>query len=219
MLNFLNVFDRREKLKILDPFVGNGTILLFALLQDFQIYGSDIDPSKVKNTIRNINWLIELLEEEIPLFIDKRILKSDVKDLSKHFGYSFFDGICTEPYLGPYFLEKPYFNQVKELFETKLEPQFNNFFREAYKILKNENRICFVAPIITTVDGNDVQLNIEKIANANNFKLVPIIDPERFISKVDPKLQRFKKSSRSLIDAKKGQILLRKVYIFEKRGK
>jgi len=219
LLNFLNLFGRREKLKILDPFVGNGTIVLFALLQDFQIYGSDIDPSKVKNTIRNINWLIELLEEDVPLLINDRILKSDVKDLSKHFEHNFFDGILTEPDLGTFFLEKPYFTQVTELFETTLEPLYKNFFREAYKILKPGHRICFIAPIITIVDGKDVQLNIEKIAGANDFKLVPIIDPERFISKLHPKLQRFKKSSRSLIDAKKGQILLRKVYIFEKRGK
>ncbi|KKK43588.1 hypothetical protein LCGC14_0727550 [marine sediment metagenome] len=219
MLNFLNLFEKRERLKILDPFVGNGTIVLFALLHDFQIYGSDIDPSKVKNTIRNINWLIEILEEDVPLLINKKILECDVKDLSKHFKYNFFDGILTEPHLGTFFLEKPYFTQVKELFETTLEPLYKNFFREAYKILKIGHRICFIAPIITTVDGNDVQLNIEKIANTNDFQLVPIIDPDRFISKLNPRLQLFKKSSRSLISAKKGQIILRKVYIFEKMQK
>ncbi|MGB5911447.1 MAG: hypothetical protein WBH31_09660, partial [Promethearchaeia archaeon] len=58
MLNLLNLFDDRHKKNILDPFVGNGTILLFALLQDFQIYGSDKDKVKVKNTVRNINWLL-----------------------------------------------------------------------------------------------------------------------------------------------------------------
>ncbi|MFW9878938.1 MAG: hypothetical protein ACFFG0_38150, partial [Candidatus Thorarchaeota archaeon] len=42
MLNFLNIFEDRKNKKILDPFVGNGTIALFAILQDFQIYGSDI---------------------------------------------------------------------------------------------------------------------------------------------------------------------------------
>ena len=37
MLNFLNLFENRQNKKILDPFVGNGTIILFAILQDFQI--------------------------------------------------------------------------------------------------------------------------------------------------------------------------------------
>ena len=214
MLNFLNLFENRENMKILDPFVGNGTILLLALLQDFQIYGSDIDGIKVKNTIRNLNWLLEVLEEEIPFFINNRILKVDVKELSSYFEQ--MDGICTEPELGPFYLEKPYYIQAKELFDTKLEPLYNNFFKEAYKILKDKGRICFISPIINTIDGNDVQLNIEKIAEENRFKLIPITNPNRFFSKMNPKLQFREKSYKTLIDAKKGQIIKRKIYIFEK---
>ena len=216
MLNFLNLFDNRENMKVLDPFMGNGTIPLFALLQDFQIYGSDIDGIKVKNTIRNINWLLEILDEEIPFFINERILNVDVKDISNHFEQNFFDGICTEPELGPFYLEKPYYIQVKELFDTNLEPLYNQFFGEAHKVLKNKGRICLVAPIINTIDGDDVQLNIEKIAKDNNFKLIPIIDPDGFFSKKNPKLQFREKSYKALIDAKKGQIIKRKIYIFEK---
>ncbi|MFX0083276.1 MAG: TRM11 family SAM-dependent methyltransferase [Candidatus Hodarchaeota archaeon] len=216
MLNFLNLFDNRENKNILDPFLGNGTIVLFAILQDFQVYGSDIDEIKVKNTIRNINWLLELLEEEIPIFINNRIVKVDVRELSSHFGQNFFDGICTEPELGPFYLEKPYFNQVKELFDTKLEPLYHDFFGEAYKILKDKGRICFVAPIISTIDGNDVQLNVEKIAKESKFDLVPIISQNRFFSKKNPKLQFREKSYKTLIDAKRGQIIKRKIYIFEK---
>jgi len=216
MLNFLNLFDNRENMNILDPFLGNGTILLFALLQDFQIYGSDIDGIKVKNAIRNLNWLLEILEEEIPFFINKRLLKVDVKNLSSHFEQNFFDGICTEPELGPFYLERPYYIQAKELFDIKLEPLYNNFFGEAYKILKDKGRICFIAPIINTIDGNDVQLNVERIANENRFKLIPIINPNGFFSKKNPKLQFREKSYKTLIDAKKGQIIKRKIYIFEK---
>ncbi|MHA2391984.1 MAG: TRM11 family SAM-dependent methyltransferase [Promethearchaeota archaeon] len=216
MLNFLNLFENREKMKILDPFVGNGTIALFALLQDFHFYGSDNDKMKVKNTIRNINWFLELMEEEIPLFLNNRILTSNVSDLSIHFQLNFFDGICTEPELGPYFLDKPYYTQAKKLLDNDLEPLYDEFFREAYKILKNKGRVCFIAPIINTIDGNDIQLNIEKIAKKSNFKQIPIIDSNRLVSKSNPKLQFSPRSLRNLIDAKKGQIINRKLYIFEK---
>ncbi|MHA2180558.1 MAG: TRM11 family SAM-dependent methyltransferase, partial [Promethearchaeota archaeon] len=171
MLNFLNLFNNREKKKVLDPFVGNGTILLFALLQEFQIFGSDKEEIKVKNTIRNLNWMIEILEEETPLSLAKTILKIDVNDLSMKFKESFFDGICTEPELGPFFVKKPYYIQAKELLDTTLEPLYNDFFRESYKILKDEGRICLVSPIISTIDGNDVQLNLENIAHKYNFEL------------------------------------------------
>ncbi len=218
MLNFLNLFNNREKIKILDPFVGNGTILLFALLQDFQIYGSDKEQTKVKNTIRNLNWMLEVLEEP-PLFIANQILKIDVKNLSNNFKLNFFDGICTEPELGPFFLEKPFYIQAKEVLETKLEPIYNDLFRESYKILKNDGRICLVAPIINTIDGNDIQLNLEILALKHNFQLIPMLDPDRLINKSNPKLQFRKKPVKNLIDAKKGQIIKRKLYIFEKSVK
>ena len=216
MLNFLNLFNNREKYKILDPFVGSGTIVLFGLLQDFQIFGSDNDDLKVKNTIRNLHWLLNLLEEEIPLFISQRITKIDVKELSHHFNRDYFDGILTEPELGPFFLEKPYYTQAKEVLNITLEPLYEAFFREAYKILKLDGRICVIGPIISTVDGNDIQLNIEKIASKNNFKLIPLINHNRFISKIDPRLHLHKKTFKTLIDAKKGQIIKRKLYLFEK---
>jgi len=71
MLNFLNLFETREKKKILDPFVGNGTIPMFGTIQEFQVYGSDIEEKKVRNTIRNMNWLFEFLEEDVPFLLNE----------------------------------------------------------------------------------------------------------------------------------------------------
>ncbi len=216
MLNFLNLFENRQSKKILDPFVGNGTIILFAILQDFQFYGSDKDNQKVNNTIRNIQWLCEFLEEEVPLFTYQRIFKQNSKDLSSIFEPYFFDGICTEPELGPFYTEKPYYSQVKELIDTELTPLYDEFLREAYKILKPNSRICLVSPIISTLDGNDIQLNIEKIASKNKFRLTPMIDLNRIPNKSNQKLKFRKKYTKNIIDAKKGQIVKRKLYILEK---
>jgi len=217
MLNFLNLFEDKENKKILDPFVGNGTIVLFAILQDFQIYGSDKDVQKVNNTIRNIHWLLKLLEEEIPPLTHQKILTQDARELSNKFESYFFDGVCTEPELGPFFREKPYYSQAKDLIETELTPLYDDFFKEAYKILKPNSRICFISPIISTIDGNDLQVNIEKIATKNNFQLVPMLDPNRIPNKSNPKLKFRKKQIRNLIDAKKGQIIKRKLYILQKK--
>ncbi|TET59342.1 MAG: hypothetical protein E3J52_06130 [Promethearchaeota archaeon] len=217
MLNFLNLFENRENKKILDPFIGNGTIGLFAILQDFQIYGSDINNQKVKNTIRNFYWLLELLEEEIPPFINKRVLNHDARNLSDAFELDFFDGISTEPNLGPFYKKKPYYTQAKELLDMELEPLYDEFFREAYQILKPNCRICFVSPIISTVDGNDIQVNIEKLARKNKFRLVPLLDLNRINNKINQKLKFGKQHVKTLIDAKKGQIIKRKFYVLEKQ--
>jgi len=216
MLNFLNLFDTREKKKILDPFVGNGTILMFASIEDFQIFGSDVNNKKVEYTLRNLYWLFDELEEQIPFMLDKQIKCLDVKVLSTYFEENYFDGICTEPELGPFYKERPYYNEVKDLLELKLKPMYNDFFKEAYKVLKPNGRISVIAPIIDTIDGGDVQINIEKIAIKHNFIQIPILDVNRIVNKSNIKLQFIKPQVKSLIDAKKNQIIKRKIYIFEK---
>jgi len=217
MLNFLNLFESRENKKILDPFVGNGTIALFAILQDFQVYGSDKEFQKVNNTIRNIHWLLEQLEEEIPLLTHQRILKIDARYLSNKFESYFFDGICTEPELGPFYTEKPYYSQVRDLIDSELTPLYDEFFKEAYKILKPNSRICFISPLISTIDGDDLQVNIEKLAKKNNFQPVPLLDLDRINNKSNQKLRFRKHHTKAFIDAKKGQIIKRKLYVLEKR--
>ena len=216
MLNFLNLFEERENNVILDPFVGNGTVLLFALIEDFQFYGSDIDGTKVKNTLRNLNWLLKELEEPIPLLLNERVKKSDVKKLSSSFNKEYFDGICTEPELGPFYKQKPYYTEAKELIDSKLNSIYEATFREGYKVLKPKRRICIVLPIFNTIDGGEVQLKIEEIARRYNFELVPMLDLNRIVNKSNRKLQFKKGQVRAIIDAKKNQIIKRKLYVFEK---
>ncbi len=219
MLNFLNLFEERETKKIIDPFMGNGIIAMFATLQDFDIYGSDIDEKKVQNTIRNLDWLLNDIEEAITPFFINKFKKIDVKNLLDHYDPQLFDGICTEPPLGIFYKkEKPYYVEVNEVIETELEPIYEAIFSQANKLLKPNGRICMIAPIFSIIDGKDVQINVEKLANRNNFKLIPIIKEKRIINKSNQKLQFRKPHVRTLIDAKKGQIIKRKIYIFEKKN-
>jgi len=216
LLNFLNLFEERDKKRILDPFVGNGTILLFALIEDFQIFGSDIDAVKVKNTIRNLSWLSNELEESIPFMLNERIKQADVKNLSSSFDKEQFDGISTEPELGPFYNQKPYYTEVKKLIDLKLNPLYEATFREAYQVLKPNARISIVAPIFSTIDGGDLQLNVEALARKHNFKLIPLLDLNRIVNKSNQKLQFQEKHVRAMLDAKKGQIVKRKIFVFEK---
>jgi len=216
MLNFLNLFEEREKKKILDPFVGNGTILLFALIEDFQIYGSDIDDVKVKNTLRNLSWLLDELEEPIPYMLNENIRQADINNLSSIFDKEQFDGITTEPDLGPFYKDRPYYIEIKKLIDSKLKQKFEATFREAYKVLKPKARISIVAPIFSTLDGGDITLNMDELARKHNFKPIPLLDLNRIANKSNQKLQFQRKHVKAMIDAKKGQIVKRKIYVFEK---
>jgi len=217
MLNFLNLFEERESKKILDPFVGTGTILLLATIEDFQVYGTDNDAQKVQQTFRNLNWLLNDLEEDIPYQLNNQIKQVDIKNLSEHFEKNYFDGICTEPDLGPFFKTNPNYKEAMDLIQNKLIPLYSHTFREAEIILKPNSRIAIISPIISTSDGGDVSMDIEKIAINNNFKVVPMMDLERIINKSNQRLQFQKSQVRAFLDAKKGQVIKRKIFIFEKK--
>ena len=99
-----------------------------------------------------------------------------------------------------------------------MTPLYDEFLREAYKILKPNSRISFISPIISTVDGNNLQVNIEKLANKNNFKIVPMIDLNRIPNKSHQKLRFRKEHVINMIDAKKGQVVKRKLNVLERKN-
>ncbi len=218
MLNFLNLYDKREKKKVLDPFVGNGTILMLALVQDFQIYGTDKDRIMVKNTVQNINWLQKDLQQPIIPQLEKRIFQSDIKVLSNKFEENFFDGVCTEPWLGPFYAkEKPNSEEADKIIKKELIPLYKVFFKQTSMVLKKNGRICTTAPIISTAEELDLQLNLEEIANSHNLKLIPLLDSRRLVNKSNQRLQFPKSFVKNFIDAKRDQVIKRKIYLFEKQ--
>lgn len=217
MLNLLNLFENRHQRTILDPFVGNGTIALFALLEDFNIYGSDIEKQKVEHTKRNIQWLQKELEIPPVQNLSKRFRTIDIKNLSNNFETEFFDGIITEPHLGPFYKEEPYSTEAIKLFETKLEPLYTTIFEESCKILKPNRRICIIAPSISLVDDtSDIRMDVQKIATKNNFTPISLLTAERITNKSNEILQFRKQKLYSIMDTKKGQIIKRKIHVFEK---
>lgn len=217
MSNFLGLYKKRNKKKILDPFCGNGTVLLFALLEDFQIYGADIDPDKVNYTKRNIQWLLEEIELPPMEMLDQKIKQTDIKNLSNKFEENFFDGIVTEPYLGPFYTEEPYYTQVKDKIDNEITPLYKSIFKESYKLLKPNRRISIIAPSISVLDAEkDLRINVRKIAEENNFKTVPLLSSRRIANKSDRRLQFRKKVLYSLLEAKQSQVVKRKIYCFEK---
>jgi tRNA G10 N-methylase Trm11 len=218
MLNFLNIFESRHKSKVLDIFVGNGDIALFALIEDFQVYGIDEDQKNIENTIKNIQWLQKELELPPLSNLNERFQKIKIEDLSSKFEENFFEGIATKPNLGPFYKEKPYYTEAVELLQTKLEPLYEIIFRESYQILKPNGRLVLIAPSINVIDDNkDLRLNIQNIATNNDFTKIPLINTDRIINKSNRELQFRKNKLYSILDTKKGQIIKRKLYVFEKK--
>lgn len=216
MLNFLNLYENKESKRILDPFCGSGTILIFAYINGFEVYGADIKNKYVEHTIKNLRWVGKILEEEnIPNF-KERIKNIDIKDLINIFEQSSFDGICTEPIFGPFYKQKPDFKDAKTLLDTKIRPTFEELIKIAYKLLKPGKRLCLTSPVIETVENLEVQLPLQKIAEKHKLNLIPIFKKNRIFSKSNKLLQLNLNSLKSIIESKKNQIIKRKFYLFQK---
>jgi len=218
MLNFLNLFENRPNKKILDPFIGNGTIAMFGIIENFQIFGSDKDKQKVEASKMNIKWLLKELGSETVPYLDDKIKVAKISELSKLFKENSFDGIATEPDLGEFYTSKPYYTEAISEMKDKLEPLYQELFREAYKILKPNARLCLMAPSISVLDDQkDIRLNIVNMANNFKFEMIPLISSNRIVNKSNIRLQFRKDEIYSILDAKDRQVVKRKLYVFEKQ--
>lgn len=169
---------------LLDPFCGSGTILTEALnLGVKNVIGSDNSEKAIKDTQKNLEWLLEQNNIQYPISnIPKNIFVSPVENLSEHLKIKSVNKIVTEPYLG-----KPLkgfeprgilINQADDLKELYLRA-----FAEFKKVLKSGSAIVFIIPCFK--QGKDwIKINMEAELGKLGFKSEPIltIDDRKYSS-------------------------------------
>lgn len=145
----VNFATQGEKLTVLDPFCGTGTIAQEAALLGNQIIVSDLSESAVRGTVKNLQWL----QEEYQLDLTYSSYQSDATHIDQY--VKAVDAIVTEPYLGPLIEEKqqqPYISG-KRLSETKLknvikglDKMYRGALKDWQKILSENGRVVIVFP-------------------------------------------------------------------------
>lgn len=128
---------------VLDPFCGSGTILTEALSMGItNVIGSDISPTAILDTKKNIEWLIKTYDLEHRTY---DLHQSNVINLSDVVEPFSVNAIITEPYLGKPLrgLETREFlvDQARSLAELYL-----NAFHVFYRLLKPGGNIVMVFP-------------------------------------------------------------------------
>ena len=213
MLELLHLNKPNAKNRILDPFCGSGTILMFAHSQGIQTFGLDIDQERVSGTRKNLKWISKILENprKTPT---KNFRVGDIDDLSKVFEDIKFDGIVTEPFLLPFYRELPHYNELEPIMEQTVIPKYKKLFSEGSKVLKINKRIVVTAPSVETVDGGRFRMDIERIARDYGFKSVPIYGSKFIAEKSDQDLQLYSDNN-SLYDDK-SEVIRREFHVFEK---
>jgi len=214
MIQLLNLNRPFGTNRILDPFCGSGTILMFAHSLGIQTFGMDIDQERIKGTMRNLKWISKILENPRPI-PSPQYKVGDIVSLATIFEKYLFDGIISEPYLVPFYRDLPRYAEIEEVMEKTVIPSYTALFSEGFKILKSNHRIVVTSPSIETVDGGRYHIELESIADEHGFSALQIYGEKPIPEKVDPDLQLFK-DKYSLYDDK-SEIIRRRFHIFEKQ--
>lgn len=139
---------------VLDPFCGNGTILMEAALgsEAKRIIGSDINIKQVASTERNTSWLIDqgiLKKSDAERFT---IFQSDVRELSQKNTLNPIDAVITEGSLGPP-LKGSESKKMIENNRDEIQRLWMVSLRKLHPLLTNDARCVIIWPSFKTKGG------------------------------------------------------------------
>ncbi|MEI6499035.1 MAG: hypothetical protein WCO23_03660 [bacterium] len=171
--NIEQVFEvDRKSTIVIDPFCGSGNVLIEALLEGFNVFGSDISAKAVDDTKVNIDWL----KSNEKFQISDSSISSDVMqfDATSDEYIKYLEKIATkyqnlvfvgEPYLGEPKKFKPSENAIAGEYR-KIYELYLAFFQNVAKFMNSDTgkntiksaTFCIVFPLVEAVDGRKYSL-------------------------------------------------------------
>jgi SAM-dependent methyltransferase len=151
----LNLTGLREGQTVLDPFCGSGTILAEALIHSHRCLGLDSRASRVQDARENLGWL-----SGGPKNAGYDVRLGDARDLPRMLRRSKVDAIVTEPLLLPRIEARPKTSTASHLIEAAGEV-YGDALASMAEVLQPGGRIVIVAPVIETMDGEEVSLELD----------------------------------------------------------
>jgi|SRR5271157_603148 len=194
---------------LLDPFCGVGTILQEALLAKARVVGLDVNPWCVKASKENLEWIKKEYALKEAEYV---VVSGDSRRLADRIGQQ-IDCIATEPDLGPALRHIPTESYAMKIMH-KLEPLYNQFMEEAYKVLKKQGRLVLVTPYIRTRSGRPVAMPIEKKATNLGFTVICPLREAVFAGEDETKKDLAR--TVSFVDMEERHKIGREIHIFEK---
>ncbi|MBI1961156.1 MAG: hypothetical protein HYS45_00465 [Parcubacteria group bacterium] len=199
----INLATPPEGALILDPFCGSGTVLQEAMLLGYRAIGTDIDEDAIRDTKKNIEWLVREHGEELP---EARIEAMDVRKLDESVTKSSVDAIVTEVDLGP-----PLQGDESEAKVLSIERSLSEFYPEALDLmrytLKGEGRAVIAWPYFAK---HGIMISVFGELERLGWKVIEPYPSE--FQKTYPLSKRG-----TLIYGREGQHVFREVVILEKK--
>ncbi len=173
----INLSQASEQSVLLDPFCGSGTVLLEAISMGYKkIIGSDAAEKAIKDTEKNIDWLIK--KDELKK-IRYKLHKTQAQRIHEKIKTGTIDLIVSEPYLGqPLKGGEKGETLKKQTYE--LGSLYTDSFKSFHRVLKNKGVVIFIIPRFKTRDEWISVDCIEKIKKAG-FRIVPLSSESDFL--------------------------------------
>jgi len=140
---------------LLDPFCGSGTILVEAYAKSLRCLGVDSRASRVQEARENIRWSLGGVTDR-----GYDIRKGDARDLPRMLRGTKVDAIVTEPLLLPQLYARPKTSTAREMIGESASV-YNDALASMAESIHPEGRIVMVAPVIQTIEGDEVTLTLE----------------------------------------------------------
>lgn len=159
---------------LLDPFCGSGTVLQEAALAGYgTIVGADADARGIERTKQNLAWLSTKFPGaggEPKLFV------ADIRALPSLLGGQKFDGIVTEPYLGPPLRGNEPAGTLRQI-ASELTDLYHTILRVLVRLVAPGGRIVMVWPSIKASE-TELTLPLLELLPKLGLAIVDILPPE-----------------------------------------
>jgi len=134
---------------ILDPFCGTGVILQEALLQNYAVIGSDLNPKMIDYTHQNLDWLVKTHRLNQPQ------ISLEVADATNHQwqNASEIDAVVCETYLGQPFSAPPTPDKLHQVSQN-CNHIILEFLKNIHPQLRPKTPLCVAVPAWRDTNGN-----------------------------------------------------------------
>ncbi|MBU2101052.1 hypothetical protein KKG83_08195 [Candidatus Micrarchaeota archaeon] len=194
----INLSGTKENQTLLDPFCGIGSVLQEAMFNGINALGIELDEKTAGMARKNLSWF------EKKYKIEKKwvVIQGDSAFVKETLQGKNFDGIASEPFLGPLLKKISKEKEAKKIIHD-LGQLYFAFFRKLALITKKQ-KIAIILPAVKCSNGKTIDLP-ETVFNQNFNSVNPI---KEFQEKAFP-YSYMEKESR----------IGRKIYILERKEK
>jgi tRNA G10 N-methylase Trm11 len=199
-----NIAQVKKGMTILDPFCGNGAVLMEAALSTRagMILGSDIEERQTYSCEQNLSWLIDervLAEKDVERF---KMFPCDVRRIADHLEPNSVDIVITEGTLGPP-LRGSESKHIIDRNAREVASLWAEALQALHPLLRSNARLVIIWPSYKT-DGGIARVGLDEEVARLGYR---VVNP----------LEGWDNSGNPLVYHRPGQFVARRIVVLQKK--